>query len=538
MQSALMGNLLDERILTYRNVAAGTTIAATLPELFVALARDEVRDFPALRSHQRHPWHALLVHIAALALLRAAQDEPFEDSEAWRRALLALTPDDPDGAAWCLASPPDRPAFLQAAVPDGDISRWKNELVAADELDMLVTSKNHDVKTGSMVCCTAQDWCYALVSLQTQEGFLGAGNYGISRMNGGFASRCGVGIQPVGGLGKRWRRDICALHEQRAETAETLGLAQEDGIALVWLLPWDGETSLSVSRLDPWYIEICRRVRLQADAQGRWRAKATGSKAARIAAKELNGVTGDAWMPIDIGGAKALTITSRGFDYRLASELLFGGKYSKPPAQKLRADDGIEGVTLVAQGITRGQGKTEGYHERRIPISPRMRARLLVRHTDPLAKIANERIAAISEVRKILWSALVVLFMNAAKDETGKDRDAPDSIKDRANRYARPLETGEDARFFSDLVEEIESDSPADERSRWLRGLAQRAEDLLLAAFNAGPRSGVLRYRAQANALAKLTGMLHSEKNFEIMATALNQKKDDLRVKEHCNESA
>ncbi|WP_144636435.1 type I-E CRISPR-associated protein Cse1/CasA [Bordetella genomosp. 13] len=529
MQPALMGNLLDERILTYRTVAAGTTVAATLPELFVALARDEVRDFPALRFHQRHPWHALLVHIAALALLRAAQDEPFKDSEAWRHALLALTPNDPDGASWCLASPPDRPAFLQAAVPDGDVSRWKNELVAADELDMLVTSKNHDLKTSSMVRCTAQDWCYALVSLQTQEGFLGAGNYGISRMNGGFASRCGIGIQPSGGLGKRWRRDICALREHRGETAETLGLAQEDGIALIWLLPWDGETSLSVSRLDPWYIEICRRVRLQADAQGRWRAKATGSKVARIAAKELNGVTGDAWMPIDISGAKALTITSRGFDYRLASELLFGGKYSKPPAQKLRADDGTEGVTLVAQGITRGQGKTEGYHERHIPISPTMRAKLLIQHTDPLAKVANERIEAISDVRRILWSALVVLFMNAAKDETGRDRDAPDSIKDRATRYARLLEADEDARFFADLIEEIESDSPAEERSRWLRGLALRAETLLLAAFDAGPRSGMLRYRAQANALAKLNGMLRSEKNFEPMATALNQKKDDLR---------
>jgi len=35
------------------------------------------------------------------------------------------------------------------------------------------------------------------------------------------------------------------------------------GLMLVWLEMWDGRTSLPLSRLDPFYIEICRRIRLR-----------------------------------------------------------------------------------------------------------------------------------------------------------------------------------------------------------------------------------------------------------------------------------
>lgn len=115
-----------------------------------ALGRDEIRDFPALRPHQRHPWHAFLVQLAAMALHHADRDAIFESEQAWKDALLALTPDDQDGAAWCLISPHDRPAFMQAPVPSGAVGSWKNRLSAADELDMLVTSKNHDLKAARM----------------------------------------------------------------------------------------------------------------------------------------------------------------------------------------------------------------------------------------------------------------------------------------------------------------------------------------------------------------------------------------------------
>jgi CRISPR system Cascade subunit CasA len=500
-------SLLDERLLNYRT-GDGCAETATLPELLVALGADAVRDFPALRPHQRHPWHAFLVQLAAIAMHAAGRTEPFESAEAWRAALLHITPDHPDGAPWCLVTPPERPAFMQAPVPEGSLGGWKGPAFAADEIDMLVTSKNHDLKAARMTRNVPQDWVYALISLQTQEGFLGSGNYGISRMNGGFASRPAVGAVPPGGWARRWARDLRVLLARRDDVARLHALNAAGGIALTWLVPWDGASSLSFSKLDPLYIEVCRRVRLSLNVAGtRIIAYATGSKVARIAAKERCGVTGDAWTPIDAAGAKALTITGKGFDYKLACDLLFSPDYDQPAAQKLVDEDGNDGVVILAQSVTRGQGKTEGYHERRIPVSRRMVTAFRLRQTDPLARIAQERVAAIGEMRKVLWFALCVLFNN------GRDKDASDSIKDKAGDFARPFEKAEDACFFDDLILEIESDAREAEREQWLLDLAQRADGVLREAFLAGPRSGVQRYRAQSAALGRFRRTLRSDRS-------------------------
>lgn len=521
-EQQLFGSLLDERLLHYRRTDTGQRIAATLPELFVAMALDHVRDFPALRPHQRHPWHAFLVQLAAIALHRAEVAEPFATAVQWRAALLALTPDDPDGAAWCLVSPVIRPAFMQAAEPSGSTASWKNRLVAADELDMLVTSKNHDLKAARMSRSTPQEWVYALISLQTQEGFLGSGNYGISRMNGGFANKCGVGIHPKGAWGARWHRDLVAISGARKALIEKFEFPPLNGHALLWTLPWDGASSLSFTSLDPWYIEICRRVRLT-QAVGGLASLVTGSKAPRIAAKELNGITGDPWIPVDGAAAKALTIGGRGFDYKLASELLLGSKLTKPTAQMWLPSDDREGVYLLAQGVARGQGKTEGYHERRIPVSKTVRKAFLTQSTDGLAKLAEERITAIAEIRRMLWVALTVLFGNGTKDESGKDKDASDSVKDRANLFAQPFEVQCDSLFFSELTEEIEASDRESVRSQWLLSLAGRAVLVLQSAFASGPRSGQLRYRAQSAALGRLRSSMGGSK-FPALAHALKSK--------------
>jgi len=524
-ETKIFGNLLDEPLLHYRRSDTGERFATTLPELFVAMAQDHVRDFPALRPHQRHPWHAFLTQLAAIALHGAERTEPFATPAEWRSALLALTPDDSDGAAWSLVSPIRRPAFMQAPEPSGSISGWKNCLVAADELDMLVTSKNHDLKAARMSRSTLEEWVYALISLQTQEGFLGAGNYGISRMNGGFASRCGVGIHPNAEWGARWQRDVIALTRGRDTLIDSFGFSAIRGHALLWTIPWDGGASLSFTSLDPWYIEICRRCRL-VKASENLNAFVIGSKVSRIAAKELNGITGDPWLPVNGVEAKALTIGGRGFDYKLAAELLLGSKFTKPTAQMWLPSDDLEGVYLLAQGVARGQGKTEGYHERRIPVSRTIRRAFLAKSTDELAKLANDRIAAIAEVRKMLWASLAVLFGNGAKDESGKDKDASDAAKDRATLFAQPFEAQCDQHFFSELIEEIEESDRNAVRNQWLLTLAARAETVLQSAFVAGPRSGQLRYRAQSAALGRLRSMMHGSK-LPALAQALKSQKQN-----------
>lgn len=514
--SELKYSLLTEPLIRYRRVGDGCTVYASLPQLFVALAADEVRDYPALRPHQRHPWHAFLVQLAAIALHKAGRTTAFATSDEWRDALLALTPDDPDGAAWCLVSPPNRPALLQAAVVGGSISEWKSVAFAADGIDMLVTSKNHDIKGSRARHAQPEDWLFALLSLQTQEGFLGAGNYGISRMNGGFASRPGIGVAAVGQHGARWARDIATLLAQRERTVEERGLKDEGGLALVWLAPWDGLVSLAFSALDPFYIEICRRIRLQS-VGNEIKSIGAGSKAARIAAKELNGLTGDAWIPIDVEGGKALTITSNGFNYKLVSELMFGGKYQSPVAHNLTKPTNGKSLVFIAQGVTRGQGKTEGYHERRVPISPKVRSLLVANQKEPLARLSAQRIAVIGEVRKLLWLALAVLFAN------GNSGDSSEGNKAKASRFSAPFESAEDPRFFDDLNEEIDAEDPAAQRLQWLLGLVGRAEAILKIAFDAGPRNGVQKYRAQSAALSRFHGGLRNNQALPTLANYYQQ---------------
>lgn len=504
----LQFSLLTEPIIRYRRASDGETVKASLPELFVALAADEVRDYPALRPHQRHPWHAFLVQLAAIALHKAERTAVFETAQEWRGALLALTPDDPDGAAWCLVSPPDRPAVLQAAVVGGCISGWKSEAYAADEIDMLVTSKNHDLKRSRARQAQPEDWLFALLSLQTQEGFLGSGNYGISRMNGGFASKPGVGVAAVGLPGARWVRDIAALLARRDRTVEAHGFQDDGGLALIWLTPWDGLASLSFAKLDPFYIEICRRLRLRC-IDGKIMSVGTGSKAARIAAKELNGLTGDAWTPIDVEGGKALTITSNGFNYKLVSELMFGGKYQPPTAHNLDQTGNGSRLIFITQGITRGQGKTEGYHERHVPISPKVRGLLVSNQKVQLERISGQRIAAIGDVRSLLRYALVVLFESGDVKDT---RQASKTHEAKVRKFSAPFEGTEDARFFDDLNEEMEATDPSAQRLQWLLGLVKRAEAILKMAFDAGPRSGIQKYRAQSAALYRFHGGLRSDK--------------------------
>ncbi len=511
-------NLLDESLIRIRD-PRGQARRLSLPELFVALDRDAVRDYPALRPHQRHPWHALLVQLAALALHQADETEPWDNVADWRSAVLALTPDHPDGSAFCLLAPHDKPAFLQAPVPAGKLDGWK-DIATPDALDMLVTSKNHDLKSERMRRAETDDWLFALVSLQTQEGVMGNGKYGISRMNSGYGNRPSVGIAPLGNVGTRWRRDVAALRDARDEIAETIGLKSDLGVALLWLPMWDGTSSLAISELDPFFIEICRRVRLWAKDGQIAHAYDTTSKVRRVDAKARNGIMGDPWMPINFAEERSFKLTARGFSYDVAAELIWGSKYRKSVAQALRKEDSSSGITVLAQGIARGEGGTEGYHERRIPLERKAIGFLRSGHTDLPAKIATERVDAIAKLRKfVLWPALVVLI-DAGK-ERKKISDAPDGIKTKANVLCSRFERNEDARFFDDLNCEIEADDANAERLVWLIGLARRAEAVLRSAFAIGPQCGERRYRACSRALSYFHGALRDDKHFPALAQHL-----------------
>lgn len=498
-------SLLDEPIVRARLSKDGRLVAMSLPQLLEALGRDDVRDFPALRPHQRAAWHALLVQLGALAL--GARDDVFVDEDqsiqsaaSWWRLLVELTQSttDPE-AAWCLIQPVADPAFLQAGDPNAVVSKWK-PIDTPDALDMLVTSRNHDLKAAQMRQAQPDDWLFALATLQTQEGVMGNGNYGIARMNRGYGNRASVGIAPPGGIGSRWRRDVAVAIGARDDCIDRIGFAEQDGIALCWLVPWDGKQSLQIDQLDPLFIEVCRRVRLvwKGDRIG---ALGVGSDVARIDAALRKGDLGDLWMPIDRQDKeiKALTVNARGFDYRRMAEVLYdGSKYAKPPCLLPQKSDPPSGLDAVARAVTRGQGKTEGYHERRVPIPAKARAALAAGHTEPLAACARERIETIRTFSFNLLKPSLMLLFEGGPDKINYDAK---TVTAQVEAYLTRFEQSEDRRFFDDLNAEIEADDQPSVRKGWLIGLRDRAETVLRDAFDSGPQSHARRWRARSAAL-------------------------------------
>ena len=483
-------NLLDDPILTLAGSAR-----ASLPALFAAMARGEVEGFPAMRPHQRPAWHMFLVQLGALALWTSGRDDPPLDVETWAEALRRLTPDHRDDAPWRLtATDTTKPAFLQAPAPEE--LKWF-EVATPDALDMLITARNHDLKQAVARQAAAEDWVYALVSLQTCDGYGGRGNNGVARMNGGSSSRSLLGLAPAREEDMSidpsawWARDVKILLAAREEGGY-VGAGTPGGLALLWCLDWPESQQLDIRTLDPWFIEICRRVRLTEEG-GQISAQRATSKGARIDSQALKGNTGDPWTPIHTDG-KSLTLGERGdFDYRQLCKLLFSGDWRKPILAC--SGDGESGdMVLVAEAFARGNSKTGGFKSRVIPLPGKVASLL---STETVGSLAEAQIGEIAEFDKVLKSALAL--MAAGGDAIEKKHYAhADPVSKRFDRAADRL-------FFPSLwhragVATESIDAAFEARQTFLADLWDAAKTEFEAALPSIPCPAVLRPRAEARA--------------------------------------
>ena len=512
-------NLLTEPVVRV-DAPGGARVTASLPETYAVLASDSVGSFPALRPHQRHAWHAFLVQVGALAMHRAGLSEPPTEAARWSELLRGLTPEYPADEPWHLVvADITRPAFLQP--PAGSRERgsdYTHEIGTPDELDMLVTSKNHDLKASVARSAAVDDWLFALVTLQTMEGFGGAGNYGISRMNGGMGNRPAFSLAPPGGPGAHVMRDVASLLGRRREIVDG-HVMSESGLALVWTIPWDGTRAemLLPSDLDPFYVEVCRRVRLGADADGGLRGVRSVSRAARIDGQGLKGRTADPWTPVNQKLGKSLTLARGGFTYRRVTEYLTSPDWEKPvllaptPEERRSAAP----MRLVARAMVRGQGKTEGYHERIVPLRSRAVRAFGTgsRERGDLGSIAEERIGQVATIQRILSHAIQI-FLAGGDDEARRPE-----MRDRARPWLNRLDALVDARFFEDLQVELEAEAeerPAVRRS-WLLRVVDAARDALGDAAGALPCPAIRRYRARARAEALFEGRIRGPKGLAFL---------------------
>jgi CRISPR system Cascade subunit CasA len=504
-----MNLLFDPLISVQRH--DGSVDQYTLPGVMAALSTDQVRDFPGLRPHQRTAWHSLLVQVGALGCLHQGSAVPTGSGDEWRDWLLSLTPDWPNGEAWALVNANvQQPAFLQPPEPSGSLKDFK-EICCADDLDVLVKSRNHDVKQSIMVDAPPEQWIFALVMLQTRQGYYGSGNYGISRMNGAYSNRPFFGVRPQGGVGRWFQRDLRELGRYRAELLrEYPAYRASGGLGLLWLPAWDGTASLQPSDLDPWYVEICRRVRLEAQEDARLVARIAGSKAARIDTKGLFGCTGDPWTPLVLEGTrrKSLTPQQQHFGYRLLAPIIFpsGGseaRIHRSLSQIVSPLDDQDGLTVIASALVRGDGRTEGFYERSIPVSRNSRQGFIYAPTDAAAKSAQERVDEASLLsREVLYPAALTIFTGApSKGERKRD---DDTAKARARSVCDEFERAVDKDFFEALNEELDAidDETARDavRGTWLRSIGERARDTLHEAQSRAPDSAMRHYRIRSRA--------------------------------------
>ena len=494
-------NLLTHPVLT---VTGG--VKMSLPALLAAMARGEVRGFSALRPHQRPAWHMFLVQLGALALRTADRETLPTEPTDWEAILRGLTPDHTDDAPWCLVvTEPAKSAFLQPPDPGG--LAW-SPLATPDALDLLITSRNHDLKQTVASRASPEDWVFALVSLQTSEGYGGRGNYGIARMNGGSSSRPMLGLAPANDgdtsidPSRWWVRDVRRL----LATARERGVGVVGGPALLWCLDWPESQQLDLRDLDPWFIEVCRRVRLKG-ASGTISAMQANSKTSRTDAKAFKGNLGDPWAPVHKTEGKSLTLSGGDFNYTRLCELLFSGNWSVP-LLALHGRDENGDMLLVAEALSRGNSKTEGFKSRVIPVPGRA---IPLLSSPTVATFSKAQMDEIAVFDAALRDAIALVAAGGNRSDIKKghfQRSVP--ARGRFDRVADRL-------FFPHLWNRVAANEMRDSETegvakiKFLQALRDAAAAELKSALPAIPCSTIQRPRAEARARRAFYARLRRE---------------------------
>ncbi|WP_051272573.1 hypothetical protein [Fundidesulfovibrio putealis] len=504
-------NLLVDPLLTIDTPDGGQR-QVSLPGLFAAMERGEVFAFPKLRPHQDHPWHAFLCQLAALALrdshlpqARPGHPETWlgqHDEEGWRVLLRTLTSDFRDDEPWRLVvEDPAKPAFMQPPVEGSALAKQKPEdfWATPDDMDVLETAKRHGIKNALIDPGSLEHWVYALVSVQTQAPFGGSGHQASSRQNGAYGARSGVGIRLSQRVDMCWARDTRILLDHPDHWA-ACGIDYDfrHGLALVWLVPWNGETSLAPTRLHPWYIEISRLTRLKRTPAGLLHATYITASSTRVEAKETHGNVGDPWVPIlKETTPKSYNSVPR---YHKVCEVLFDDEKYVPSLMQMPAKiDGTGPMTVCFRFLSRGQSKTEGYHERHVPFG-HAQSRFLGARKNLALEMSRSMIELASRVEQALYLA-ALKRMQAGRPVP--DAKQPETSR-WANRIRRDMDDEVNEHFFPrlwDCLERHEDGATLVDSVRpWLDWLASCARTRFALAGQSLPSSCTLGMFAQAQA--------------------------------------
>lgn len=493
-----------------------------LPALMAALGCDEVHQLVGMQRHQEDAFHVFLCCLTGAILARRGDTDPAQSDDYWRDGLRALAEEAGDDAWTLVVDDLSRPAFMQPPLPKADQGKVEPKADTPDELDLLVTSKNHDIKQARASHAHTDEWIYALISLQTMSGYPGRDNPGISRMNGGFGNRPIVELVRSRSPGGRWRDAVLRLLHHRGKVLAGEYGYDPQGLVLVWVEPWDGQAGLPLSRLDPFYVEICRRVRLRG-GDAITHAEAVPSKSNRIAAKQLNGVVGDAWLPVDVKGpdserspgVKALTVPPQGLTPEILRRLVFADELNLTALQ--RPLDAWKGeMWLVASVLVRGQGTTDGFYERHVRLPPPVQHRIFgpPSQRGPLAALSKSAIEYAGKMQQAVLKPAVFVYLEGSPGKLQFDRDSAQAWW---IRFARRFDHLWSEDYFSwlwSVPDPFDEQTVLTDRANQLR---DHALTVLHEVEQTIPAHTGRRYRTHTLAEDRFWGALYHKNNFPFL---------------------
>ncbi|MCP5278457.1 MAG: type I-E CRISPR-associated protein Cse1/CasA [Thiobacillus sp.] len=512
-------NLLTDPLFRVR-LSEGAT-RASLPELLALLGEDRVESLPGLQRHQEDALHIFLCYLAGAVLDRQGVADPRQTADFWLQSIRTLTTSEgcDNDDAWILAvADPTRPAFLQPPAPSKVVfdKDYKPKAASPDALDVLQTAKNHDIKASRGDVMDLEGWAYALLSAQTMTGLLGRGsgggmNRGISRMNSGYGSRPRVDWLPSFRLGKQFTWNIENLLRHRPVQLSLPFGYQPDGKVLLWIPLWDGNTSHSLSSLDPFFIEIARRYRLVfvgANIQ-LW---AAGSAQTFIGGADLlKGNVGDPWIPISSKTNGALTVPASGLTPELLRNLMFADAGFQPAVMQ-QIPTGQGAGWFAASVLVRGQGTTDGFHEAAIRIPEKARPVLFGKSPvrDRLAVLSKLGLDMASAIQyRVLQPALYALMEGGPVSINLDKREISQWVGSTASSFTRDWHP----RYFDWLWTTLDQPNDSGAMKPWFEQLHRLAETVLEQSIRRVPMRHGRDYRAKVRARGMFYGSL--KKHFE-----------------------
>lgn len=505
----IANNLLTDEIFRVQKRDC-QVVRMSLPSLLAALGRNDVISLPGIRSHQEDIFHIFVCSLAAAVLAREKVSHVAQKEEFWKAGLEQLTSGH-SKTAWCLVADDQAfPAFMQPSLSSKLDLKKDVKASSPDELDVLQTAKNHDVKSSRAADADVESWAFALISMQTSSGFLGSGNYGIARMNGGFGSRPCVGLVFDLAPGGRFCRDVQKLLEIRPELVSDRWPYADDGLVLTWLAPWDGTESLNLDKLDPFFIEISRIVRLTR-VENSLVVLGRSTKASRINSKAFNGVVGDAWTPIKVSDSskagKSLTLNETGFSPKLLRDLIFEDGYEAAKMQLPGSHERNEACIFHASVLVRGQGVTEGFHVVNLPVPAKAASRLFSKSSkkslDELSKIAISDAATMQN--KVLSPSLFCLLEGGPEKINFDKREVAAWVDSAKSRFSSAWSD----EFFTWLWTVADDPEVDEAKNSWLFRLKEIAEAVLHSSEVDLPLRKGRGYRARASANAMFQGSFY-----------------------------